>query len=69
MSTVQDINLSNLVPSSRNVRRTNPTEGVEELAASIAAHGLLQNLTVRMVPVVKAKKKGTLDYEVIAGGL
>jgi hypothetical protein len=39
MSTVQEIPLSKLVPSSRNVRRTGAAEGVAELAASIAAHG------------------------------
>ncbi len=64
MSNVQDIPLNKLTASSRNVRRTNPAEGVEELAASILAHGLLQNLTV--IPAAKAKAKG--GYEVIAGG-
>lgn len=41
------IALSQLVQSEANVRRTGRAEGVPALAASIAAHGLLQNLTVR----------------------
>ncbi len=36
MSTVQEIPLSKLVPSSRNVRRTGAAEGVVELAAILA---------------------------------
>jgi len=57
---IQTIALSKLVPSSANVRRTGKNERVEELAASIAAHGLLQNLTV--------KPTGNDRFEVIAGG-
>jgi ParB family chromosome partitioning protein len=51
--------LNRLMPSAANVRRVRATVGVEWLAESIAAHGLLQNLTVR-----KAKKG---KYEVVAG--
>jgi ParB family chromosome partitioning protein len=62
-TTVQEIPLAKLIPSAANVRRTNRNERIGELAASIKAHGLLQNLTVR---------KGTGDnkglFEVIAGG-
>ncbi len=59
------IPLSKLVPSPVNVRKTDTEAGLDELAASIEAHGLLQNLTVR--PSSKeAGKPGT--YEVIAGG-
>ena len=47
MLTVTTIPLNDLVPSAANVRRTTPNVRIEELAASIAAHGLLQNLTVR----------------------
>lgn len=64
MSDIQTLPLNKLTASSRNVRRTNPAEGIEELAASILAHGLLQNLTV--IPSTKAKAKGS--FEVIAGG-
>jgi ParB family chromosome partitioning protein len=42
------------------VRKTGALIGIEELAASIAAHGLLQNLQVR--PGEKGK------YEVVPGG-
>ena len=56
----QWIALNQLEKSPQNVRRTNPKMGLEELKASILAHGLLQNLVV--VPAGKKK------YEVIAGG-
>jgi ParB family transcriptional regulator, chromosome partitioning protein len=58
--TMQTISLTQLVPSSANVRKTGTKTGIEELAASIAAHGLLQNLQVRPV------KNGS--FEVVAGG-
>jgi ParB family chromosome partitioning protein len=57
---IQMIALNNLVPSTANVRKTGATFGIEELAASIAAHGLLQNLQV--LPTAKGK------FEVVAGG-
>lgn len=41
-----EIPLNRLVRSDRNVRRTGADDGVEELAASILAHGLLQPLLV-----------------------
>lgn len=62
---IQQIPLSKLIPSNLNVRRTNRDAGVKELAASIEAHGLIQNLTVRKV--VKGKSKAVL-FEVVAGG-
>jgi ParB family chromosome partitioning protein len=62
---VREIPLSQLVESKSNVRRSARTEGIAELAASIEAHGLLQNLTVR--PVGSGKKKSG-KFEVIAGG-
>lgn len=43
------ITLSKLVPWDGNVRKTGASDGIEELAASIAAHGLLQSLVVRKV--------------------
>jgi ParB family chromosome partitioning protein len=59
--TTQTIPLNKLIPSPANVRKTGAAEGIEELAASIASHGLLQNLTVR--PATRGGK-----FEVIAGG-
>ncbi len=56
---IEPIALSRLVPSKANVRRVNAAVGVSELADSIEALGLIQNLTVR-----KAKKG---KYEVVAG--
>jgi ParB family chromosome partitioning protein len=53
------ISLNKLVPWKGNVRKTGPADGIDELAASIATHGLLQSLVVR-----KAKNG---KYEVIAG--
>ena len=58
--TLQMIPLNQLVPSTANVRKTGAAAGIDELAASIAAHGLLQNLQVR--PAAKGK------FEVVAGG-
>lgn len=57
---IQEIPLSKLVASTANVRRTGTTVRLGELAASIQAHGLLQNLTVK--PADKGR------FEVIAGG-
>jgi ParB family chromosome partitioning protein len=57
---VADIPLTQLVPSAQNVRKTGAKDGIEALAASIAAHSLLQNLQVRPA-------KGG-HYEVVAGG-
>jgi len=57
---IQMIPLNKLIPSPANVRKTGTGIGIDELAASIAAHGLLQNLQVRPGP------KGR--FEVVAGG-
>jgi ParB family transcriptional regulator, chromosome partitioning protein len=59
---IQHIPLDKLVKSLRNVRKTPPSETAEaELRASIAAHGLQQNLVV-------APANGDGVHEVIAGG-
>ena len=58
--TIQMITLNKLIPSSANVRKTGAAIEIDELAASIEAHGLLQNLQV----CTAAKGK----FEVIAGG-
>jgi ParB family chromosome partitioning protein len=60
MTTIQNIALNKLVMSKANVRKTGAEEGIAELAASIAAHGLRQNLNVREAD------KGR--FEVVAGG-
>ncbi|WP_178384416.1 ParB/RepB/Spo0J family partition protein, partial [Xanthomonas oryzae] len=62
---IQHIALSKLVASPLNVRRTGRTERIGELAASIEAHGLLQNLTVRAVENGRKKPEA---FEVVAGG-
>jgi ParB family transcriptional regulator, chromosome partitioning protein len=57
---IQMIPLTALVPSPANVRKTRNKIGIDELASSIAAHGLLQNLQVR--PVADER------FQVVAGG-
>lgn len=57
---IRMIPLTKLVPSTANVRKTGASIGIDELAASIEAHGLLQNLQVRPGPNGK--------FEVVAGG-
>jgi ParB family chromosome partitioning protein len=47
MQHIQTIPLSRLAPCPANVRKTGRKTGIEGLAASIIAHGLLQNLQVR----------------------
>ena len=59
------IPLSNLRRSAANIRKTDASRDLEELVASIAAHGLLQNLTVR--PVGANGKSRATDFEVVAG--
>ena len=44
------IPLNQLTPAKTNVRKTGAQDGLEELAASIAAHGLLTSLAVRKAP-------------------
>ena len=56
----QAIALGQLVPSKANVRRVNSMVGIDELADSIEAHGLIQNIAVRKA------EKGT-KFEVVAG--
>lgn len=60
MTDIIAIPLNRLVASSRNVRKTGGM-AIDDLAASIHAHGLLQNLTV--IPTRAADK-----FEVVAGG-
>tara|TARA_R110002167_G_scaffold146776_6_gene338375 strand:- start:1144 stop:3015 length:1872 start_codon:yes stop_codon:yes gene_type:complete len=64
--TLITVPLCHLQRSRTNVRKTQPKENIEELAASIAAHGLLQNLTVRALNADDKKTEGA--YEVVAGG-
>ena len=61
MTDITQIPLGKLVASEDNVRRTAATDAsLQELAASIAAHGLLQSL------VVRKHRKG--KFAVVAGG-
>ena len=54
------IPLSQLVQGSANVRRTGRSDSIGELAASIRAHGLRQNLNVRAIEGGR--------FEIVAGG-
>jgi ParB family transcriptional regulator, chromosome partitioning protein len=56
---IETISLNKLIPSAADMRKTGTNTGIDELAASIAAHGLLQNLQVR--PGLGGK------FEVVAG--
>jgi ParB family chromosome partitioning protein len=60
------VKLNCLHPAPENVRRTGADEALDELAASIAAHGLLQNLNVRRE--VGPRGAPTGRYFVVAGG-
>lgn len=59
MTDITHVPLSKLALWDGNVRKTGITVGIEELAASIAAHGLLQSL------VVRKSKRG--KYGIVAG--
>jgi ParB family chromosome partitioning protein len=59
MTDTTTIPLNKLLAWEGNVRQTEPDKAVDELAASIAAHGLLQSL------VVRKGKRG--KYAVVAG--
>jgi ParB family chromosome partitioning protein len=65
MSEIISVPLNKLVRSERNVRKTGG-ESIDELAASILAHGLLHNLSVIQQRSGKGASSG--KYEVIAGG-
>jgi ParB family chromosome partitioning protein len=58
--------LTKLTPAAQNVRRTAREAGVAELAASIAAHGLLNPLTI--ITIHDDKGEPTGKYGVVAGG-
>ena len=62
---VREIPLTKLKPSPANVRKTAADAGIEELAASIAAHGLLQMPVV--APELNADGAETGCYLVTAG--
>jgi ParB family transcriptional regulator, chromosome partitioning protein len=63
---IRMIPLVKLLLSKANIRKTAREAEIEELATSIAAHGLLQNLTAH--PVLDADGKETGKFEVVAGG-
>ena len=63
--TTTEISFAKLTPSPANVRRTGAGAGLEALAASIQAHGLLQSLVVR--PKLDKEGQATGRYEVVAG--
>ena len=64
-SEIVHIPLNKLVPSPFNVRKTGG-QSLEELSASIRAHGLLHNLVV--AEQVGPGKNGSQTFQVIAGG-
>jgi ParB family transcriptional regulator, chromosome partitioning protein len=64
-SVTMDIPLNKLRPSPGNVRKSGVEVGLEEFAASIAAHGLLQPLVV--APERSGEGEETGWYLVTAG--
>lgn len=66
------IPLNKLTPFRGNVRKTGAGEGIDELAASIAAHGLLQSLVVRKAArgkfAVIAGQRRLLALSMLAAG-
>ncbi|MBI4031645.1 MAG: ParB N-terminal domain-containing protein [Proteobacteria bacterium] len=64
MTATIPIPLNKLAVWDGNVRKTGASEGLEDLAASIAAHGLLQSLVVKEAPA-RGKAKG--KYQIVAG--
>lgn len=60
MTILQTIPLNRLVQSKSNVRKTGKSKSLDALMASIAAHGLRQNLNV--------KPTSGNRFEVVAGG-
>lgn len=64
MTATTTIPLNKLLAWDGNVRKTGASQALDELIASIAAHGLLQSLVVREAPA-KGKTKG--KYHIVAG--
>ena len=60
------IPLCQLKRAALNVRKTGRKADIEQLAASIEAHGLLENLVVRLVRI--GSEEAEPLYEVVAGG-
>jgi ParB family chromosome partitioning protein len=58
-NSIASIPLDKLIPWDGNVRKTNSTDGLDELIASVAAHGVLQSLVVR--------KANRGKYAIVAG--
>jgi ParB family chromosome partitioning protein len=66
MTQLVSVPLETLSLSRHNIRRTGRDTNIEQLAASILADGLLQNLTVARIP--PQEDQPAERYEVIAGG-
>jgi ParB family transcriptional regulator, chromosome partitioning protein len=60
LDTIHDVNLNDIAISHDNVRLSDPTKDLDELAASIKKHGLLQ-------PVVLIGEWGQPPYTLISG--
>ncbi len=60
------IPLRQLKRAALNVRKTARKADIDQLATSIEAHGLLENLVVRLVRVASEETEPL--YEVVAGG-
>lgn len=64
---VREIELDRIQPSHLNTRSTFDPASLEELAASIKAHGLIEPIILRTIPKLKTKSNAGVLYEIIAG--
>src|ERR1051326_7429523 len=63
---ISDVMLDDIQPSRTNPRKHFDQAKLEELAASIRAHGVLEPILLRSIPVSQAKGK-LIAYEIVAG--
>lgn len=61
------VRLSQLAPSHTNPRRTFRTESLQEMALSIARHGVIQPILVRPWPAAMPKPSANIRFEIVAG--
>src|SRR5436190_4832522 len=63
---VLELLLREIIPNRRQPRTQPSADGLEELAASIREHGLIQPVIVRSIPLTLYEETGR-SYELIAG--
>lgn len=66
-SKLMEIELTKIMPSPRNPRKTASEDELDELAQNIKAQGLLQPITVRPIDGLINPDGTTVDYEIVCG--